>query len=51
MPAFEPMRAFAEERGECLHGFEDAVPCGGHWNVAGHELAGGLIADALCGGG
>lgn len=46
----EPMRAAAEASGRCLHGFENAKPCGGHWNAEGHRLAGELIADAICRG-
>ena len=34
----------------CLHGFDNAKPCGGHWNVEGHRLAGELIAEAICRG-
>ncbi|MGF1492426.1 MAG: SGNH/GDSL hydrolase family protein [Microcoleaceae cyanobacterium] len=41
-----------QQRGEstqvCLHGFETAVPCGGHWNPQGHQFAGELITDQLC---
>jgi hypothetical protein len=44
----EPMRAAAEASGRCLHGFDNAKPCGGHWNVEGHRLAGELIAGSVC---
>jgi hypothetical protein len=43
-----PLRAEAERSGRCLHGFENAVPCGGHWNVEGSRLAGQLIAEFIC---
>lgn len=43
-----PLREQAERSGECLHGFENAEPCSGHWNAAGHRAGGTLIADALC---
>lgn len=39
----------AREGGECLHGFENAIPCGGHWNELGHRVAGERIAAAICG--
>lgn len=42
------MRDWAEAHGSCVHGFDNALPCAGHWNEAGHHLAGKLIADALC---
>lgn len=44
----EPLGRYAEATGECLHGFENAVPCGGHWNELGHRLAGEIIADSIC---
>jgi hypothetical protein len=31
-----------------LHGFENSQPGIGHWNPAGHRLAAGIIAEALC---
>lgn len=43
-----PFRARAEKTGTCLHGFENAVHCGGHWNEAGNRLAGELIAERIC---
>lgn len=46
----EPFQMFAYEHQTCLHGFENAVPCGGHWNAAGHRLAGELLARVLCQG-
>jgi len=44
----ETFQAYAEENQACLHGFENASPCGGHWNEAGHRLAGEIIAQHLC---
>ncbi len=43
-----PLRAWAERYGTCVHGFDNAVPCGGHWNEHGHRVAGEAIAAALC---
>ena len=43
-----PIRRAAEEQGACLHGFDNAQPCYGHWNEAGHALAGDLVAAAIC---
>jgi len=43
-----PLLSQVEVSGECLHGFENAVPCGGHWNAKGHRLAGEEIARAIC---
>ena len=43
-----PLLEHAEATQECLHGFENAVPCGGHWNSEGHRLAGEEIAEAIC---
>jgi hypothetical protein len=40
----------AERTGQCLHGFENAEPCRGHWNEAGHAAAGRLLAERLCEG-
>jgi hypothetical protein len=44
----EPMVTIAEQRGECLHGFENALPCQGHWNILGNQIAGELMAAAVC---
>ena len=44
----EPFQTYSEENNVCLHGFETAVPCAGHWNPDGHEFAGKLIADQFC---
>lgn len=43
-----PLRKIAEQRRECLHGFENALPCEGHWNVQGNQVAGELMAAAIC---
>ncbi|MCS5636253.1 MAG: SGNH/GDSL hydrolase family protein [Myxococcota bacterium] len=40
--------SYAEENGICLHGFENSLPCGGHWNSEGHRLAGRAISAAIC---
>ncbi len=38
----------AKKTGKCLHGFDNAVTCGGHWNIAGHKLVGEIMANYLC---
>ena len=38
----------AEAHGQCLHGFPGSIPCGGHWNAAGHKIAGEIIAEKVC---
>lgn len=38
----------AKKTGQCLHGFDNGIPCGGHWNVAGHKLVGEILANNLC---
>jgi hypothetical protein len=43
-----PLGAWAAENQTCVHGFEDALPCAGHWNENGHRLAGEELAAALC---
>ena len=43
-----PLREYAEEHDEQLHGFANTPPGAGHWNEAGHRLAGELIAAAIC---
>lgn len=43
-PSFQ---SSAEENNICLHGFDNAVPCGGHWNAHGHQLAGKMIAKKI----
>ena len=42
------LREQAQQSGSCVHGFENAEPCGGHWNQAGHRGAGELLAHSLC---
>lgn len=44
-PTFQ---AYAEQNNVCLHGFDNAFPCQGHWNALGHQLAGKIIASKLC---
>lgn len=43
-----PFQTYADERGVFLHGFENTALGKGHWNEAGHRLAGELIAQRLC---
>jgi len=45
----EPMRRYAETRKVFLHGFANTEPGTGHWNAAGHRLAGQLIAAGIRG--
>jgi hypothetical protein len=44
-PAFQ---SFADQHHVFLHGFENTKLGVGHWNEAGHHLAGELIANRLC---
>lgn len=44
----KPFQTYAESNQVCLHGFENAVLCNGHWNPEGHQLAGEKIAERLC---
>lgn len=39
---------YAEKNNVCVHGFDNATPCGGHWNAHGHAVAGKIIAKRLC---
>lgn len=41
-------QAYAEENRIFLHGFPNSGLGLGHWNIAGHHLAGQLIAQKLC---
>ncbi len=41
-------QAYAEEHRIFLHGFQNSNLGLGHWNLAGHHLAGQLIAQKLC---
>ncbi|HMF55575.1 MAG TPA: SGNH/GDSL hydrolase family protein [Pyrinomonadaceae bacterium] len=43
----EPMQAYADQNGVFLHGFGNDAG-NGHWNDAGHRLAGDLISQKLC---
>ena len=43
-----PFQAYAEEHRIFLHGFLNSGLGQGHWNIAGHHLAGQLIAQELC---
>ena len=42
------LRAWAEDRETCVHGFEDPWICQGHWNQHGHHVAGEQLAARLC---
>jgi hypothetical protein len=44
-PVFQ---SFADQNHVFLHGFANTKLGTGHWNEAGHRLAGRLIADRLC---
>jgi len=44
----EPMQHWADAHHEFLHGFRGTRAGTGHWNTAGHELAGTLISQRLC---
>lgn len=39
---------WAEQNGTCVHGFQNAIPCDGHWNQDGHKLAGEILARESC---
>lgn len=39
---------WAEKNQTCVHGFDNAVPCAGHWNEHGHQLAGKILSQAIC---
>ncbi|MFP6762202.1 MAG: SGNH/GDSL hydrolase family protein, partial [Planctomycetaceae bacterium] len=41
------MQAHAQEQHEFLHGFSNTTPGQGHWNSAGHRVAGRLIGGWL----
>ena len=41
------MQAYAQDHDEFLHGFENTTLGQGHWNVAGHRVAGELIGSWL----
>jgi hypothetical protein len=44
----EPMQQYADEHRVFLHGFAGGPRGWGHWNEAGHRLAGELIAAKIC---
>lgn len=44
----KPFQVYADKHRTCLHGFENASACSGHWNVEGHRLAGEIISEQLC---
>lgn len=39
---------WAERNTTCVHGFQNASPCDGHWNQHGHRLAGEILAREIC---
>jgi len=39
---------WAEQNATCVHGFQNATPCSGHWNQHGHKLAGEILAREIC---
>ena len=43
-----PLQAWAQEHGQCVHGFANTEPCTGHWNEHGHREAGRIIAQDIC---
>ncbi len=44
----EQFQGYTEKFQVCAHGFENSVPCRGHWNELGHRLASILINRNLC---
>jgi len=44
----EQFQGYTDKYQVCAHGFENYVPCGGHWNELGHRLASILINRNLC---
>jgi hypothetical protein len=44
----EPLATYAEQHGVFLHGFQNAELGKGHWNAAGHRLAGKLMSERIC---
>ncbi|MCK6494345.1 MAG: SGNH/GDSL hydrolase family protein [Nitrospira sp.] len=48
VPLAPLFQAYAEERKVFLHGFANSGLGQGHWNVAGHRLAGQVVAERLC---
>jgi hypothetical protein len=39
---------WAAKNNTCVHGFENATLCAGHWNEHGHRLAGDILAGEIC---
>ncbi len=48
VPLGETMRGIADRTGECLSGYDNAVPCYGHWNQFGHRIVAAEIARVVC---
>jgi GDSL-like lipase/acylhydrolase family protein len=44
----EPLATYAEQHGVFLHGFQNRELGKGHWNAAGHRLAGKLMSERIC---
>ncbi|MEG4496833.1 SGNH/GDSL hydrolase family protein [Microcoleus sp. F10-C6] len=44
----EQFQGYTEKYQVCAHGFENSVPCRGHWNELGHRLGSILINRNLC---
>ncbi|WP_293128407.1 SGNH/GDSL hydrolase family protein [Microcoleus sp. bin38.metabat.b11b12b14.051] len=44
----EQFQGYTEKFQVCAHGFDNSVPCGGHWNELGHRLGSILINRNLC---
>ncbi|MEG3974948.1 SGNH/GDSL hydrolase family protein [Microcoleus sp. herbarium8] len=44
----EQYQGYTEKYQVCAHGFENSLPCWGHWNELGHRLASILINRNLC---
>ncbi len=44
----EQFQGYTEKYQVCAHGFENSVPCRGHWNELGHRLASIKISQNLC---
>ncbi|OCQ91675.1 lipolytic protein G-D-S-L family [Oscillatoriales cyanobacterium USR001] len=44
----QPFQTYAQKNKVCLHGFDNALACRGHWNAEGHQLAAKIITEKLC---
>ncbi|MBE9184980.1 SGNH/GDSL hydrolase family protein [Microcoleus sp. LEGE 07076] len=44
----EQFQGYTEKYQVCAHGFDNSVPCRGHWNELGHRLASIMINRNLC---